>query len=86
MLGCLIIRSNLSLYRLYSVSNPDMLDCEYTNKIMKHRTLQPEGLNEELKFTSKEHFYKFAEFYANIMREKFAKPNKPPHLLGNVSS
>ena len=52
---------------------------------MKHRTLQPGGLNRELKFISKENFYKFAEFYANLMREKAAKPSKPVHLLGTVS-
>lgn len=63
-------------FRLYPVPFPDNLEAELNYKIVHHGTLHPKGLNPELKFTSKEQFYVFAENYAKLMRERTSKVKK----------
>lgn len=60
-------------FRLYPVPSPDNLEAELSYKIIHHGTLHPNGLNPEIKFTSKEQFYVFAESYIKLMRERSKK-------------
>ena len=57
-------------FRLYPLPFPDNLEAELNYKIVHHGTLHPQGLNPEIKFTSKEQFYIFAENYVKFMRER----------------
>ena len=54
--------------QVHPCRQPEDLDLEETKFLMMHRTLQPEGLNRELVFQSREHFYAFAEWYAGFRR------------------
>ncbi len=58
------------MIRLFTVSDPGLIYSEEVWHIAVHRTLQPDGLNKQLTFHSKEHFYEFAEKYAKQVREK----------------
>ena len=60
-------------FRLYPVPFPDNLEAELSYKIIHHGTLHPNGLNPEIKFTSKEQFYAFAESYVKLIRERSKK-------------
>lgn len=60
-------------FRLYPVTAPDNLEAELNYKIVLHKTLHPNGLNPEVKFTSKEQFYAFAENYMKLIRERSKK-------------
>ena len=60
-------------FRLYPVPIPDNLEAELSYKIVHHGTLHPNGLNPEIKFTSKEQFYAFAESYIKLIRERSKK-------------
>lgn len=68
-------------FRLYPVPFPDNLEAELNYKIVHHGTLQPNGLNHELKFTSKEQFLAFAENYAKFIRERSDKVKKTDSSL-----
>ena len=51
------------------VYDHDELEFLLAKKVVQYRTLNPTGLNTKLSFTSKEHFYRFAEWYAEYRRE-----------------
>ncbi len=58
------------MIRLYTVSDPKLIHSEEVWHIVMNRTLQPDGLNKQLTFISKEQFYEFAEKYAKELRDK----------------
>lgn len=62
--------------RLISVGNAASLKCMESWSIVLHHTLQPEGLNPNLSFLSREQFDEFAEMYAKKLREKHVKESK----------
>ena len=59
--------------RIYPVMNPDLLNLEETKLMVKFRTVQPEGLNSELVFHSREHWYDFAAWYREFLQRKDRK-------------
>jgi len=63
-------------FRIYSVNN-DAVEVEANKRILMNNTLQPSGLNTEVRFTSRDSFYQFAESYAKAMREKASKSLNP---------
>ena len=65
------------MVRIYSVSNAQMLEVEGNLVIISNNALQPAGLNKEVKFTSKDSFYSFAEVYAKKQRESTSKCAHP---------
>lgn len=56
--------------RVLPVVNPDLVDIEETKMMVQHRSVWPEGLNRELTFYSKNHFYAFAEWYARYLSNR----------------
>lgn len=56
--------------RLFTVSDSESIHFMEVWQIVMHHSLQPEGLNQKLTFTSKEQFYEFAEKFANECRER----------------
>ena len=64
-------------FRLYPVPVSGNLEAELNYKIIHHGTLHPLGLNPEIRFTSKEQFYVFAENYVKYTRERSKKNGKP---------
>ena len=65
-------------FRIYSVSNSiSSVEVEANKRIILNNTLQPNGMNTEIRFSSKESFYRFAEVYAKHLREKAAKTVNP---------
>ena len=56
--------------RINAVINPDLLDLEYTKMMVRYRTIQPEGLNFELAFHSREHWDQFASWYKEYRIKK----------------
>ena len=51
----------------------DNLDLEETKLIVQQRSLYPEGLNEQLNFTSRRHFNLFCEWYTDYRLKKQKK-------------
>ena len=72
-------------FRIYSVSNPDSMEAEANKRILINNTLHPSGLNTEVKFTTKESFYQFAEEYSKVMRERATKSVNPIRVSDIVS-
>lgn len=64
-------------FRIYSVSNADSMEVEANKRIILNNTLFPNGLNIEIRFSTKASFYEFAEVYAKTMREKATKTVNP---------
>lgn len=58
------------MIRLFTVSNPKSIYFEEIWHTVVNRTLQPDGLNRQLTFNSKEQFYEFAQRYAGELRDK----------------
>lgn len=56
-------------FRIYSANNSDFIEADANKIILTNNTLQPSGLNSEVRFSTKESFYKFAESYAKTQRE-----------------
>lgn len=66
------------IVKVHPCRQPADLDLEETKLLMMHRTLRPEGLNKELVFRSREHFYAFAEWYAGFRRSSVRSLFYPP--------
>lgn len=64
-------------FRVYSASNSDFIEADANRNILINNTLHPSGLNSEVRFTTKESFYKFAESYARIQRDKATRAVNP---------
>ena len=64
-------------FRIYSANNSDAIEAEANKNILTNNTLHPAGLNTEVRFSSKESFYRFAEAYAKIQRDKANKSVNP---------
>jgi len=61
------------VFRIYSVPSADLLKAEANKRILENNSLQPSGMNTEIKFSSKDSFMKFAESYAQSLRESAKK-------------
>ena len=72
-------------FRIYSAGNSDSIEAEANKNILTNNTLHPSGLNAEVKFTSKESFYRFAETYARIQRDKAVKAVNPIRVCRNYT-
>lgn len=69
-------------FRIYSASSSDSIEAEANKNILTNNTLQPSGLNNEVKFSTKESFYRFAEVYARIQRDRANKSVNPIRVSG----
>ena len=52
------------------VMNPDILPLEEAKAIVSLRMLVPEGLNSELSFQTREHWYEFSAWYKEFRKER----------------
>ena len=53
-----------------NIKNPDSLLLAKSTTIVKFRMLKPEGLNSDLSFQSREHWYEFAAWYKEFHKKK----------------
>ena len=65
------------VFRIYSLSSADQLEVEVNRRILENNTLEPAGMNTEIRFSTKESFLKFAEAYAQNLRESAKKCVNP---------
>ena len=65
------------VFRIYSVTSSDLLEAEASMRILENNTMQPCGMNTAIEFSSKESFMKFAESYAQSLRESAKKCVNP---------
>ncbi len=70
------------MFRIYALSSADLLEAEANKRILENNTLHPSGMNTELKFSSKESFFKFAEDYAQSLRESAKRNVNPIRVSG----